>query len=448
MRRWVWCFAAVAPLIVIAAFSHPEGDDFCYTARLIEHGFWGAQTLWRQEWSGRYVATFLITTFGWLTGLKANAAVVWFLMAGLLVGWIALARSVTAPRGWPVAFGIGVSAWALWLLLVPSSSQVLFWASGALTYQVGTLAMLGGLAFLLGRTHVAVKIVGASLCSLIAVGSNETAMALWVVTLVLGVAALRYRKSPQWWVWLCVALVALAGAAFSAAAPGNWSRAEHFEEGFRVVRAALRSSAHGLGTLARFLANASILAGTLWVWPWIKRVRQRAPLSGLPAWLAFAVFAALLVGAFFPAYFVRGRWVPHRIVSQGYLVCLLGWFGVVLPALAGVAAVSVRVDRWRRRFRPALGVVFVLGLFLQSNATLALWDLGTGAALTYHRQLREREAKLEAARDRGDVPVVVVEALERGPLTLHYRDIQAEPGHYRNVCVAEFYNLTSVRAVP
>src|SRR5262249_49951230 len=76
---------ALAPWLVLALWSRPSADDFCYFGFVRAQGWLEAQLFVRQSMGGRYTATALLTGIGWLSDRLGDPAVVY-----AACGWLAL----------------------------------------------------------------------------------------------------------------------------------------------------------------------------------------------------------------------------------------------------------------------------------------------------------------------------------------------------------------------
>ncbi len=65
--------AAIAPFFALAAFAHPQNDDWVYAASTLQRGWAGANEFWYRAWSGRYTATAILTGTPFLGGVDEGA---------------------------------------------------------------------------------------------------------------------------------------------------------------------------------------------------------------------------------------------------------------------------------------------------------------------------------------------------------------------------------------
>src|ERR1043165_8797022 len=79
----IFIFASLLLYAYLGTFTRYMADDYCTAAALKNNGFWGTQTYWWQNWSGRYSFTFVVS-FVELLGL----AIVPILPALVIFLWL------------------------------------------------------------------------------------------------------------------------------------------------------------------------------------------------------------------------------------------------------------------------------------------------------------------------------------------------------------------------
>jgi hypothetical protein len=435
--------AALLPFFLLAAFCHPSGDDFWLTNIVREKGIWQAQWQIRQTWSGRYTSMLLGSinplVFGSFAAYKALA----FLLLALLLGAMGYFVAAFAGRPRPLrqtalpALTLG----ALYLGFMPVVSQVVYWMSGALSYQVAHIALL----FLCGRLLRAApdaafssrRLLADGLLVLFIAGLNETAMAL-LFYLLAGLVLLSWRitrRIPRH----LLALLALAalGAAFVVLAPGNGIRSAEYPEQGRILFSLAYAGAVALNNSFNWLGSAPVLLFTVLLLLWCFRVK-----AALPGWqkvhpaFTWLFFYGALVCCFFVSYYSKGDHAPPRVQNTIYLVFLIGWFANIFLTAQYLSAkgwVMPAVPRY------AVYLALLLGFLCffhspHSHIQTAWSDLVSGRAARYDQEMQARYARLRQS----DCQVCPIPAVKNIPATIFFEEIPADTT-WKNRYFSEYF---------
>ncbi|MGV3503782.1 MAG: DUF6056 family protein [Adhaeribacter sp.] len=422
--------ALLLPFLLLAFYCHPSGDDFWLTNLVREKGIWQAQWEIRQTWSGRYASMLLGAfnplVFGSFTAYKVLAFVLLALLALALQyfagGWLGLrlnARQTTL---------VSLTGLALYLGFMPVVSQVVYWLSGAMSYQVAHIALL----FLFGRLlrnrrqgFAASTLLADGLLVLFIAGSNETAMAL-LCYLLAGLLLF------SWWLkrriasyLLTLLVLAALGALFVALAPGNAVRSAEYPQQGQLLFSLGYAGAVALNNSFNWLVFGPVLLVTALLIPagsqiksWPENWRRIHPLF---TWLFF--YGALLT-CFFVSYYSKGDHAPPRVQGTIYLVFLIGWFGNVFHTAQFLASRG-----WQPRPWPSYAIVLLwLLIFLwmwqspRSHLATAWSDLASGRAARYDQEMQARYARLRAS----DCQVCPIPAVQNIPATIFFEEIPAD----------------------
>jgi len=265
--------------------------------------------------------------------------------------------------------------------------------------------------------------------------------------LAFGTVAQVVLRGPRWKIWAAPLLVLVLAGTVSVFAPGNFVRAGSIH----YNRSVLSAEAHSVKSLLEFLPvwilNPALIAATLFVaacfYPHPETLHSAFSRYGRRLLWLPALWLGLLAAAFFPAFWATGVLPPGRAMDSIYLFFLIGWFPSVL----------VIVEAWQGWRLPALVseysgsalamLILVACFAVTNNFRRAVSDL-TSSARLYAMQLDRRTEYLEHARGTS----VVVPTLSNLARSIAFDDVTYDPTHWRNVAVAEFYGLKSIRRVP
>lgn len=430
------------PFFLLAFYCHPSADDFWLTNLVREKGIWQAQWEIRQTWSGRYTSMFLTSinplVFGSFGAYKALAFVLLALLALALQYFVAawLNRDLWSGR----TTLLSLTGLALYLGFMPVVSQVVYWMSGSLNYQVAHIALLVLFGRLLRNRQQgfsASRLAIDGLLVLVIAGVNETAMAL-LFYLLAGLAALSWwnQGKPDKTLVLLLALTVL-GIALVALAPGNFQRSAEYPQQGQLFFSLGYAGAVALNNSFNWLVFGPVLPVTALFIPFCKQIKNWPEswrrIHPVLTWLFF--YGALLT-CFFVSYFSKGDHAPPRVQDSIFLVFLIGWFGNIFHTGQYLAARG-----WQPRAWPGYAVVLLwLLTFLwmwqspRSNIAIAWGDLASGRAARYDQEMQARYARLQAS----NCQVCPIPAVENIPATIFFEEIPADTT-WKNRYFAEYF---------
>ena len=130
----LFMLAALAIYAYLGTFTRYMADDYCTAGTIKNHGFWGAQTYWWQNWSGRYSFTFVVS-FVELMGLRIVPILPALLISLWLfsIVWACLPILKKIKVSNYIFVGIFTASLILWLTYrsVDDYPQIVFWQTGS-----------------------------------------------------------------------------------------------------------------------------------------------------------------------------------------------------------------------------------------------------------------------------------------------------------------------------
>lgn len=448
------CLVVCAPLVALSFYNHPAvADDYCFADTARRFGFWTAQQMYYDGWTGRFIHNFLVhaspLTIGWYGGYKVYPIV---LLMILVVGFYQLSRSC-----FPDLRPLGKLAIAAGLLLFFLSSlaslpEFMYWYAGMACYSLSCVFFLLLLAILIQHQRQGFRALSGytlieGLLIIGVVGSSETSMVMVVsvmAMLALGELILFRRWSVTSLILLGVTAVACY---YLISAPGNAIRMGGNPNSSNVPATLTAATKYGLRYLIEQLLTTPLIPLTLLYTPLANRLLQQKPLPPylrMPLWLALAYWLTTLLALISLHFYGVGIAPVPRLINMINLMLMLGWFySVTLGLRAGQAY-------WNRFTWPVGGRSAVTGLALlwlvyavatSSVVKLAYGDLFSKRAQQYDFAMNKRYRLMQAAAP-GDT--VRLEPLPIAPASLFLEDIRPDPQHLWNRCWAEYFNRKSV----
>lgn len=442
----------LVPYLALSFFVHPSADDYTYANGFQSLGFLEAQKNVYESWSGRYVATALMSvnpvSLHWLEGYKWIPIALFLALFGSIFLVLSTLTSSLLDRRerWVATLGF----FCLFLYQLPSPSQAFYWMAGSFNYMVPLILVNISLSLLIPYVQKGsppsfwLKGITLAILSGLIIGSNETIMVVWGAMTFISLLffwKLHHRLSYS---LILLLIVEAALAIFVLMAPGNAVRGSHFENSHRPFYAIVRTVGASFEHIAQFISLPLILATLLalplllgridrchWnfkkTWPWV--------------WLSLG---ALFFCSFFPALWSMGGQPPKRVDNMTYLFFLFFWW-VLLAHLVGLKRPSLKnwLSRQKWYHWNGLATVFLVLIFFTGNNGRSIRDLALRAQ-PYDQVMKKRYQILRQNQGMD----IEVPAINKPPKTIFFGDIVEDPTHWHNVGVAQFFNLRSIRVTP
>ena len=402
------------PFLALCYFNVPLGDDFWYASSYIENGFAETQVKWFAEWSGRYMATFAISTlnpvaFGEL-GLAFIHPLVLivgtFFALKILVGNIIDTLKLELNK--MLVFSI---LFFFYLNYIPDFGETFYWMAGAYTYQLPIIFFLIYTNCLIhlfkSDTSFSIlkNIVLAAFCLFIILGSNEVIVvySCFVNAFILLILFFANKKLIVRFLPLLLLTFALSVAMILA--PGNFGRAELFEKtDFHVLKSALNAFSRASFVMFFWLPSLAFLMLLI---PNIHKaiipnlmpqkfqsLNQRKVVCIGLLFLLFVLFIG-----FFPSLYAT-NWIPQRAYTPIFFVFIL--FSSILIFLA-INKIRMLNDLNQLLSSKSVSSIFlllmVIALSQNSNVMNAYVDLTSGKANSHSKQVNAAYEKLQKSKD-------------------------------------------------
>jgi len=447
--------------ILLGQYAHPSSDDFCMASGVNQFGLGGQ--LWKHyfEWSGRYSSNALYAVYPVVFDLfDAYKFIPAIMIAALVVSMAFFLSTLFATRLFarPVVLA-SLCFVSVYLLGMLSPASGLFWMAGAFTYQTANvlvpvvLGLLVRLAERQKQDQAVVPVLAIALAAIVvAMGANETSMLALTAVALLGVLLQLRSGGARLWPWVAILLVTLACFALVYLSPGNEIRAADFPMRHDLSRSIAGSLSGGLKILWIWVSNPVFIVATLLV-PFA--VAGLSALSGRRFTVSVPMVAAMLAATValpfllqFPAWWSMGGWPPPRTVDAIYFLFLLGWFvttGAVTVHYRGRENSNAgHTGRGSAAAVTVLSLVFVFAVLQHDALKLAKADMLQHAP-PYDDYLNARYRTIEQALADNRRYLVVADYERVYPRMVYFNDIMRNPGHWRNVCYADYFGLEKIR---
>lgn len=421
------------PFIILCLFNVPLGDDFWYGASFRDNGFIATQIKWYNEWSGRYMATFAISTLNPVALGHLNLGVIHPLL--LIVGTVFSLRLLinniidTFDLQLNKLIVLGVFLF-FYFNYIPDFGETFYWMAGAYTYQLPIIFFLLYLNTLINlfkseNSLSNIKnIVFGILCLLIILGSNEVIVLYTCFVNGSILLALFFKNKNLILRFLPFFIITLFLSIFMIFAPGNFGREALFDKtDFHVVKTIIESFSRGGFMLFFWLPTITLLMILI---PDIHKINiiQTSYNNYFLKFNSKVIFIGLLflliiafIG-FFPSIYTT-KWIPQRAYTPIFFILM-----VVSTILIFFAIIKVKVLNdlnkilSTKSINPLLLIITIIVLSHNSNVMNAYVDISSGKAIAYHKQVISTYHKLKSTDNK---EVFYVQELQKKPLILPIR---------------------------
>jgi hypothetical protein len=434
---------SILPFLVISFFTNPTADDFAYNSKSRDLGFWDAQLFWYYEWSGRYLATAILS----VKPLVSDSFLIYKLIPVLLLislfislYYLSSLLLVNLKKRDFCIFTFFILA--MYLIQMPSVSQGLYWLSGSVTYQLSNILAVLLFCFLIKlietneRKYLALSIF----FTFLVVGLNEASMLL--ITFLIGVVFIfKYIQKKKFNFSILILLIfAVVFAVIVIKSPGNAIRASTFSNKNQFFYATYKSILAGTSYLGVWLPFIIVFSFIFFDYFGKKTDIKISKIFNVnPIIVCLIVFIIPVIG-FFTGYWSTGLNPPSRTINIIYFYFLMG-----LVYLTFV--VFFKLKQKRNDFitySPSVKYLLFIMIFIQlsqeNNIRTAYSDLVSGKAYNYDMELKNRYKIIRnTSKD-----TILVPMLSFKPRTIYFGDITNDSYDWRNQVYDSYYKPKTI----
>ena len=379
----------LAPLLWLAQYNYPSGDDYLAFFQAQNLGTFGATRWWYLNWTGRYSSFFVQSLFPehrlWLIAYRVIPIVL------LLTGFFCLFSFVRAlfGRNFPTKnlFSLSVSAYVLLIGLTPEIATAIYWLPTNVQYlgAVFTTLLLFALFVSLGRAETPLRRglhwLAALLLLVFLAGLNEISIVLFVSILIAVnvVHVLRFATLSRTGILFLVCSVLFALLSFLS--PGNSIRGEYIvARQPSLTDVSVSAARFTLDLTATLLTSTPLLLVSVLYFVFLEHNRHRLThLIALRAkvhwyWLVLFLFAAFTLGTVTLFAATGMSPVPGRVMNVLVYSLVLSWFTLMTVLFVDLTSAGLR-------FSTQHPVIRLLSL---GGGVLVIVFLATGFAVTLH----------------------------------------------------------------
>lgn len=469
---------SIAPLIWICRYNCPSADDFSYAIDTFKvwnetHSAWAlikaaVETSIRfwNEWQGLYVSAFLLSLQPAIFGSN------WYALTGIMMLALIIGSTVffsvyilkhLFKRSLLESAAVGFTISFLIVQYMPSCVEGLYWYNGAVNYGFFYAVLILYVCSLIEFQRESSRLKEASLfivnvfsVFLLEGGNHVTALMSVVFTFTIMVVCWRRNKKKTLGN-IVILVAAIAFLYLNLSSPGTAVRQAAIEastERIGIVKAVFMATTEAIKNVDAWLGFKEIAAGIILIpafFPLTVYIREqfkfefRYPLLvviGSVAWLAIM---------YCPPFYAMSSAGQGRLIDVVYYCFILLFYINVIYILGWAQKffgegyldnLEISIFGWKYIVTAmVLAFAMLIATLEQTWGYEAYMELYLGEPQQYEQEYKERENIITNSKGKD----VVMSPFTIKPLVLYFDDIDDDVEDWKNVAVAEYYGINSVR---
>jgi hypothetical protein len=442
---WLLFIITVVPIGILAMYNHPSvDDDYCFAYMTRDYGFWEAQKLYYEGWSGRYISNMIFHATPLAFGVFWFVKVMPFLILGFLFhAFYTFIGELLKPSR---ANQLLLTITLLSIFIIFSSSVVdtFFWYTSVFIFPTSLCFFLYLIVVILRyyqsqyqQIKYWIALLAATLVFFI-VGSNEVMMLFTIAFLgmIFGYILL-FEKRFDTFIFALM-LIGLYFAYFWVVqAKGNQTRLV----GGNVLGGAITLSlTNALKSTITAILNWSVLFfifAVIYSTYFLQRNYQSTPsnIFKVNVWMVILGLISLIFLMFFVIHYGNDMGVPDRVKNVIFAIFAIGFFYII----------TIFHFKYPRDFKERYSDWVVYGVFsililanvlyYGKNLKTMYADIRLGIAKRYDQEMTQRYTQIRESKS----DTVYIAPLKNIPKSLCFDDIKTTEKHLWNKCYATYF---------
>jgi hypothetical protein len=427
-------------------YNHPSvDDDYCFAYMTRDYGFWEAQKLYYEGWSGRYISNMIFHATPLAFGVFWFVKVMPFLILGLLFHAIYTFIGEVLKPSRANQLLLTITFLSIFILFSSSVVDTFFWYTSVFIFPTSLCFFLYLIVVILRYYQVQyqrikywIALLAATLVFFI-VGSNEVMMLFTIAFLgIIFGYLLLFEKRFDTFIFALM-LIGLYFAYFWVVqAKGNQTRLV----GGNVLGGAITLSL--TNALKSTFFNCFKWSGQLLhlgiFYPLFlhKFIPQRpANIFKINIWIAILALLTLVFFMFFVIHYGNDMGVPDRVKNVIFGVYLIGAFYIITIIYYDYQPKSHRKDRLDKWWVVGILSGLILAIIYSNSPNLRTMyaDIRLGIAKRYDQEMTQRYTQIRQSKS----DTVYVSPLKNIPKSLCFDDIKTTEKHLWNKCYATYF---------
>ncbi len=441
---------AVFPFFLLSFFNNPASDDFAYCNESQVRTFFDFQKHLYLEWSGRYFSNFLLGViepmifkqFFWYKLIPVIVIIVFICSIFSLF----TALIITASKVEKVSL---VSTFLfLYVYQMPDVYQGFYWIPGSLTYQLSQVLVLFFITFLVKyfQDKKSIYLFISSFFLFAGIGSNEiTAVSLlFLISFAFLYHYLVLNKFNKTLFYILI--LAVFFTAVTVLAPGNNIRAEQIKVKHQLFYSLFRSLQLSISLLFKWMPIITICC-LFFLKKIIQIIEQRINVQCLiHPFLSFFILFLLVYVSVFACFWSTNVLPPNRTLNTIYFFFIITFIYFIFSVIYHYLVLKKIDFTYSKSTKTSMGIIIVLCLFSTNNSTLAYYELISGKAYKYDKEMTARFELIENSKD----VAIVLPALMNKPQTVFSSEmgLTNDKNNWKNSAISRYFRKKSVLVQP
>lgn len=445
---WLLFLITVIPIGILAMYNHPSvDDDYCFAYMTRDYGFWEAQKLYYEGWSGRYISNMIFHATPLATGNFWFVKVMPFLIFGFLFHAVYTFIGEVLNPAHSNRLLLTATFLSIFIIFSPSILDTFYWYSCVFIFPTSFGFFLYLIVVILRyyqpkyqRIKYLIALLAATLVFFI-VGSNEVMMlfVLGFLGIIWGYILLFKKRFDI--LFFALMLIGLYFAYFWVVqAKGNQVRLV----GGNVLGGAITTSL--LNALKSTLKNSMhwsfMLAGFAIAYKriFLPKCYKEAPsqIFNVKLWIPIVSLLVLTFMMFFVIHYGNDMGVPDRVKNVIFAVFTVGYFYIMTVSYFNNLKDSYMNQTEFVKWLTIGACALLMGVFIYfdgQNLKVMYADIRLGIAKRYDQEMTERYTQIRESKS----DTVYVAPLKNIPKSLCFDDIKTNEKHLWNKCYANYF---------
>ena len=443
----------ICPFFLLSYYNNPSADDFAFVYTTSSNGFWKAQVSWYMIWTGRYGSLFILSLHPLLIHslllYKASSVIILSLTIHSIYTFLRITFNFLNKA---ILLSLSLVITFCFLNSMPTLVQGIYWAPGAITYQLGNILSLYLATNIIRSTFKNYpssipQIIFNCLLIILICGLNETSMITLDFILFSFLSYQLFKKQSnkkEIIVYMCLAVVCSLVVILS---PGNAIRgAEFVNTGKNMpLHTIISSFKEGYSELLKWCSTSQLLIASVFTaLSYLAGAELKDKINNNKfGILLFVLWGYLLIAvSFSTGFWSTGFLAPDRTINVSYWLFICIWVSTVLLLTSYVHSALSILKKYDLRPLTLLFLLFLICTIKTSgNFYGAQKDLLSGKAFTYNKEYRKRNEIMTSSQD----SICNVPSFSVYPRSLFNEDITPDIENWWNRVYAFTYNKKGVR---
>ncbi len=447
---FIFLILALLPYLYVSIYTNPIADDFTYAFKGKSESL--IKTLIGEylNWNGRYTSNVFVLlnpiVFGCFWGYKVTPI---FIIFALFFSILFLFSTITEKKfkvlqRWIISLVLTL----LYLYQMPIISEGIYWYTGAVTYQLGSVLFLIYLSllilffrkkFILNKRLIHLFIL--ALLIAVTIGFNEIIMiVMFILSIYIWVIFKQNKtKKHKYLTFILICTIIFCSIVFFA--PGNSGRESHFTINHHFLNSLLSSFAQTIRFSLDWVSSLPLILLSILYYKVNKKLSTQLIIFSKSFYLTpiisvFTLFLLVFIGSF-PAYWATGILGQHRTMNVSYLLFILMWFINLTVIYNKFEFPKIKELKYCKII---FFILIYFSLIFTKNSYNLIYDLKTYKCQDYNSQMQDRYSIIKNSTD-----TAYFELIKRKPKTLFVLDITDNPKNWQNKGYGIFFEKPHIQ---